>query len=394
MTVTSDSYPVRETFRRFLPAYLESHSVSDQQMKTASCISLCKSGELGYNVSFCKECGHIEIHACSCNNRHCPCCQAPVEQKWILARNSELIDGIAYYHAVFTVPVKLNDLIYENQKLLYNLMFRCASDTLITLCRDKKYMGATPGIVSVLHTQGSRLNYHPHLHTMLSGGGITPDKQFIETRHKGYLLPVKAMGKLFRGKFLSTLKQYHSDNLLHLYGKCSHLRNSYAWKEFVDRLYAKDWNPFIKETFNGFGNAVQYLARYVFRSAISNSRIDAVDESGVTFHYRDYADHSQTKQMHMSGDEFIDAFLMHVLPKGFCRVRFSGYLSSCVKTRNLKLIHSLRGGVYAGNPVAGRNMAELMMLLYGRDVCHCPNCNARMIRCPRGMPLRIPTAVL
>lgn len=214
MTSTSDNYPIREAFRRFLPSYQKSHSISKEKLKTASCISRCKSGELGYNISICDECGYTSVHACSCNNRHCPCCQSPVEQKWILARNSELIDGIAYYHAVFTVPSELNDLIYENQELLYNLMFRCSSDTLLTLCADKKHMGARPGIVSVLHTQGSRLNYHPHIHTMLSGGGITPDHRFIESRHKGYLIPVNVVGKLFRGKFLSALKKYHDDHQL------------------------------------------------------------------------------------------------------------------------------------------------------------------------------------
>lgn len=387
MTMTSDKYPIREAFNRFLPAYLESHSISDQKMKTASCIKYCKTGQLGYNISFCEECGYTSVHACSCNNRHCPCCQAPIEQKWILARNSELIEGIAYYHAVFTVPAELNDLIYENQKLLYNLMFRCSSDTLLTLCADKRYMGARPGIVSVLHTQGSRLNYHPHIHTMLSGGGITSDHRFIETRHKGYLLPVKVMGKLFRGKFLSALKKYHDNDQLELRGRCSHLQNHFEWKKLIDRLYSKTWNPFIKETFNGFGNAVKYLARYVFRSAISNNRIDAVDDSGVTIHYKDYADHQKTKQLRMDGEAFIDAFLMHVLPKGFCRVRFSGYLSSCAKTRNLKLIHRLRGSIYQGNPVRGKTTAELMMLLYDRDICHCPNCRSLLQKCARGMPL-------
>ena len=327
------SYPIRDVFQKFLPEYLDNYALTPQQWKTANCIANCKTGSLGYTVSYCEECGHVEIHASSCNNRHCPCCQSPVEQKWIMEHNSELIEGIAYYHAIFTVPYELNSLIYENQELLYGLMFRCATDTLLTLCRDKKYLGATPGIVSVLHSQGQRLNFHPHIHTMLSGGGLTSSGQFVEATHKGYLLPQDAMGRLYRGKFMDALKRYHDQNKLHFHGNCQHLRNSYEWQAFIDLLYDKSWIPHIKETFNGFGNAITYLARYVFRSAISNSRIDSVDDSGVTFHYKDYADDGKTKSMHMSGMEFNEAFLIHVLPKGFCRVRFSGYLCNCKKEK-------------------------------------------------------------
>ena len=389
MTLTDNpSYPIRDAFQKFLPAYLDNHALTPQQWKTANCISNCKTGGLGYNVSYCEECGHVEIHASSCNNRHCPCCQSPVDQKWLMERNSELIEGIAYYHAIFTVPYELNSLIYENQELLYGLMFRCATDTLLTLCRDKKYLGATPGIVSVLHSQGQRLNFHPHIHTMLSGGGLTSSGQFVEAAHKGYLLPKDAMGSLYRGKFMDALKRYHDQNKLHFHGNCLHLRNNYAWQEFIDLLYDKSWIPHIKETFNGFGNAVTYLARYVFRSAISNSRIDSVDDSGVTFHYKDYADDGKTKSMHMSGTEFIEAFLIHVLPKGFCRVRFSGYLCNCKKRKTLKLIHKLRNSVYTGNPVKGKTVAELMFLLYGRDICTCSVCNSKkVVHLPRGVSL-------
>lgn len=390
MTSTDKSaYPIREAFRKFLPDYLASHSVSVQQLKTAHCISNCKTGELGYNVSYCEECGHVEIHSSSCNNRHCPCCQAPIEQKWIMERNSELIAGIAYYHAIFTVPYELNSLIYENQELLYGLMFRCSTDTLLTLCRDKKYLGATPGIVSVLHTQGQKLNFHPHIHTMLSGGGLTPAGQFVEAAHHGYLLPKEVMGRLFRGKFLSMLKAYRSQNKLQFRGNCLEFRNSYVWQEFIDQLYAKSWIPHIKETFNGFGNAITYLARYVFRSAISNSRIESIDDSGVSFHYKDYADKGKMKSMHMSGSEFLEAFLVHVLPKGFCRVRFSGYLSNCKKTKQLKLIHRLRNSIYTGNPVKGKTTAELMLLLYQRDICICPICHGKKIHLPRGVSLAV-----
>jgi len=226
-----------------------------------------------------------------------------------MARNSELVEGCAYYHSIFTVPFELNDLIFENQKLLYNLMFRCTSETLLTLCHDKQHLGATPGIIMVLHTWGQQLNLHPHIHCCLSG-------QFIESRHKGFLLPEGAVGKMFRGKFMEKLKTCYEKGLLSLNGKCTKLRNRYNWKEFVDSLYEKTWIPFIKETFNGNGNAITYLARYAYRTAISNSRITSVTDTNVTFSYKDYADNGASKLKTVTGDEFIGLFLQHILPKG------------------------------------------------------------------------------
>lgn len=377
-------YPIREIFQKFYPDYAGLHSVNEQQAKAANCISKCKSGLLGYNISDCKECGHAQIHAVSCNNRDCPSCQAPLEKKWVMERESELIEGIAYYHVIFTVPHELNDLIYENQKLLYHLLFSCASDTLITLCRDKKYMGATPGIVSVLHTWGQQMNFHPHLHIALSGGGINPAGNFIETRRKGFIIPEQVIAKMFRGKYLDSLKKYHDSGKLSFNGKCAPLRNSYNWQEFIDTLYSKKWCPFVKETFNGNGNALEYLARYAYRTAISNNRIESISENEVSFRYTDYADSNKKKTKTVSGEEFIRLFLLHVLPKGCHRVRFSGYLSNCRKTKELKHIHKLRGTIYFGNPVKGKGVADLMLLLYGIDINLCPVCRQRMMN-SRGM---------
>lgn len=383
---TGKEYPIRDAFQSFYSSYADSHSVSSEQSKAARCISECKTGTLGYNISYCESCGHIEIHACSCNNRNCPCCQSPQEQKWIMARNSELVEGCAYYHSIFTVPFELNDLIFENQKLLYNLMFRCTSETLLTLCHDKQHLGATPGIIMVLHTWGQQLNLHPHIHCCLSGGGLTDSGQFIESHHKGFLLPEGAVGKMFRGKFMEKLKTCYEKGLLSLNGKCTKLRNRYNWKEFVDSLYEKTWIPFIKETFNGNGNAITYLARYAYRTAISNSRITSVTDTNVTFSYKDYADNGASKLKTVTGDEFIGLFLQHILPKGFSRVRFSGFLSNCYKTKKLKLIHKLRNTIFIPNPVKGKTMAELMLLLYNRDICTCSQCSGHVIQFPRGKP--------
>lgn len=382
-------YRIRKAFRSFFHDYSETHVLSPEQKKAGICISRCKTGELGYNICYCEECDYMEIHSCSCNNRNCPCCQLPLEKKWISSRQSELIEGIAYYHVVFTLPHELNDLIYMNQELLYNLLMKSASDSLITLCADKKYMGALPGIVSVLHTWGQQLNYHPHLHVMLSGGGLNRYGNFIETRHKGFIIPEPVLAKVFRGKYLDQLKKYYESGKLRCEGSCAYLENPTEWKAFLDTLYSKAWLPFLKETFNGNGNAIEYLARYAFRTAISNSRIEEVTGSDVSFRYTDYADNNAKKLKTVPGEEFIRLFLQHVLPKGFHRVRFSGYLTNCRKTQNLKHISRLRGVIYTGNPMAGKTTSELMLILFHVDLCSCQRCSSRnltryRIRTPPG----------
>lgn len=384
---TTGSYHIRDIFQRFYPDYLDLHSVTDVQHKTANCIANCKTGAFGYNASYCEECGHLNIHACACNNRSCPNCQATLEKKWVMARNSDLIEGVAYYHLIFTVPSELHKLMYTNQKLLYDLLFKCASDTILTLCKDSNYMGATPGIISVLHSWGQQLNLHPHLHTMVSGGGLSQTNQFLETKHKGFIIPVEAVGKMFRGKYMATLKQYWNSGKLLFNGECAELKNRFSWKQFVNQMYEKQWLPFIKETFNGNGNAIEYLARYAYRTAISNSRITAIEEETVSFRYTDYADQNKKKVKTILGTEFIRLFLQHILPKGFNRVRFSGFLTNCQKTKKLKLIHRLRNTIYKENPVKVLSTADLMMLLFQRDLCHCSKCQGNLIHFPRGVPL-------
>lgn len=222
---------------------------------------------------------------------------------------------------------------------------------------------------------------------MLSGGGLTPDGRFVEAKHKGYLLPKEVMGSLFRGKFLAGLRKLHDSGRLLLDGSCKYLRNSYEWNEYIDSLYRKNWIPHIKETFNGNGNAVKYLARYAYRTAIANSRIDSVSESDVSFNYKDYADESKEKVLKVPTEEFVSRFLKHILPKGFCRIRFVGFLANSCKTRKLKLIHKLRNTIYLENPVKGKNTAFILKLVYGVDTCICPNCggNIHFLRASPGI---------
>ena len=380
-------YPIRDAFRKFYPAYHAAHpDLEPEKRKAATSIMYCKTGELGYNCSYCEECGHMEIHAISCNNRSCPCCQSPLEKKWEMERNTELIEGIAYYHVVFTLPSELNDIIYHNRKLLLGLLFRCVHETLLTLCADPRHMGAKPGIVSVLHTWGQKLNFHPHIHVCLSGGGITPDGRFVETKHKGFFLPQAAVASMFRGKFLCALKGLYSQDLLDL-SETEDLKKPETWRMFINALFEKRWLPFIKETINGKGNAIKYLARYSFRTAIANSRIISVTDETVSFRYKDYADNNTEKELTVTETEFIDMFLRHILPSGFCRMRSAGYLANCKKTQNLKLIHKLRNTVYSGNPFRKINVHDLILKLYNKDISLCCECQGRMISLPQGMPI-------
>ncbi|MCQ2598624.1 MAG: IS91 family transposase [Treponema sp.] len=370
-------YPIRTIFRKFLPYYVDQYQPSPEQLRAANLIAKCKTGELGYNVSTCSHCGNTVIHACSCKNRNCPSCQYPQEKKWIMERNAELVEGLAYYHVIFTIPDELNPLVYANQKLLYGLLSKTASETLLQLCRQKKYMGATPGIITVLHTWGQKLNFHPHLHAIQSGGGLTDSGQFVETRHKGFIIPVEVLGSVFRGKFMFYLKKFYSAGKLVFPDIYKKFAAHDKWKAFVDKLYKKTWCPFIKETFNGKGNAIEYLARYSYRTAISNSRIIQITDTTVTFSYKDYADENKTKYMTVTGDEFLHLFLQHVLPKRFHRVRFTGYLANGTRTKNMKHICHLRGKVYE-TPFKGLNNAELLLALFQIDISVCSKCGHEM----------------
>ena len=315
MNDAASKYPIRDIFRKFYPEFEEGHpALAKEERKAAECIMRCKTGELGYNAGICEECGAPVVHAVSCNNRSCPCCQSPLEKKWEAERNTELIEGISYYHVVFTVPHDLNPLFRPNMALLLNLLFRCVQETLLPLCADPKFMGAKPGIISVLHTWGQKLNFHPHLHLCISGGGITPSGQFVETKHKGFFLPEAVIADMFRGKFLCSLKELYSEGRLDLSGS-EHLKEKEEWSRYINKLFAKRWLPFVKETFNGKGNAIRYLARYSYRTAIANSRIVSVSDETVTFRYKDYSDDSTEPALSDSERAEAEASAQELPPK-------------------------------------------------------------------------------
>lgn len=378
-------YKIQEIFNKSYKDYCNRYNPTNNQQKVAHSIMNCKSGQLGCNISRCEDCGHLEVHNNSCRNRHCPCCQAVLKELWIDSRKSEVIDA-PYFHVVFTLPAELNPLIYANQSLLYPLLHKCVSQTLLELSADSEYLGATPGIIQVLHTWGQELNFHPHIHCIVAGAGLTKAKQFKRSSKK-FFIPVKVLASKFCGKFLAKLQELYATNKLS-FSSCKELRNSYTWAEFRDSLYRKQWVPFIKETFNGFGNAIDYLGRYTHRIAISNSRIKLVTDTHVTFSAKDYRT-NETKDITITQVEFIRRFLMHVLPSGFQKIRYYGFLNNRYKKLNLKLIAKLTGKQLFKSLYTGMKMDELLLVIWNVNIHLCPNCGGEHLRhAGRTYPLR------
>ena len=357
--------------------YCNSYNPSSVQGKAAYSIMNCKSGSLGCNISICEDCGHTAVHNNSCRNRNCPNCQAVLKELWIDKRKSEVIDT-PYFHVVFTVPAELNALIYSNQELLYSLLHRCSAETLLELSCDKKYLGATPGIIQVLHTWGQELNFHPHIHCIVSGGGLTTDKK-LKSCGNGFFLPARVLAKKFRGKLLSCMNNYFKSGQLS-FTSCKKLRNSYEWKELINRLYTKEWCPDIRETFNGFGNAIEYLGRYTHKIAITNSRIQTVTKEQVTFTAKDYKNNSAIKKVTISSQEFIRRFMMHVLPSGFQKIRYYGFLNNRNKKKNLKIIFTIQGHQKFKSAYRNLSIDELLKAIWDINIHICPECGCSNMR--------------
>ena len=345
---------------------------SDAQKKAALAIRDCKSGSLGVNISQCPDCGYTEFHNNSCRNRSCPNCQAVNQEIWVDKRRAEVIDT-SYFHVVFTLPHELNSLIYCNQKLLYGLLHRCCARTLLELSADKKYLGATPGIIQVLHTWNQEMLYHVHMHCIISGGGLTPDRRIRKSKGH-FFIPVMVLRDKFKGCCLAALDSLYQSGELVFSSSCEKLRNSYEWSAFRNALYEKDWCPYIKETFNGFGNAIEYLGRYTHKIAISNSRILSVDNQQVSFSARGKKPGEPPRTITLENTEFIRRYLMHVLPSGFQKIRYYGFLNNRGKGKNLKLIFTLQGHQRFRARYAHLSIAELIKAVWKVDIRICPEC--------------------
>lgn len=304
----------------------------------------CRTAALGHHLYRCGDeaCGQVKYVYHSCRNRHCPQCGGMQQAQWIDDRRAELLP-IGYYHVVFTLPHQLNGTILGNRAPLYKLLFDASARTLLQFAADGKHLGATPGIISVLHTWGQQLSFHPHIHCIVSGGGICTDKKTGATIWKdaarsadGFLFPVKAMAQVFKAIFIKGMRALANTGKIALVDRQATLR-------LLQELYDKQWVVYAKEPFAGPLQVVEYLGRYTHKVAIGNNRILGNDGGTVTFSYRDYADGNQTKTMCISGQEFLRRFEQHILPRHFCKIRTTGYLANRGRTERLKMICALMG---------------------------------------------------
>lgn len=334
---------LQDIFAQHGKTYRLNHNLLANQLKVMRAIENCRTSVLGGHIDECDECGFIRISYNSCRNRHCPKCQTLNKEHWINARKDDLLN-VGYFHVVFTIPDTLNPVAYQNQKIVYNILFKAAAETLSELAADKKYLGAQIGFTEILHTWGQNLMHHPHIHCIVPGGGLNSCGQWVNSRKK-FFIPVKVLSRKFRGKFLYYLKQAK----LEFHGSISYLHDNGRFNNFMLSLYKKEWVVYCKPPFKNAGCVVEYLGRYTHRVAISNNRILKFDESLVTFKWRDYKDNNKQKNMVLAVDEFIRRFLIHVLPRGFTKIRHYGYLSPRNKATKLKLFKKLTNTFLSNN---------------------------------------------
>jgi len=392
---------VADIFRDQGPAWRQAHAghISLDQLKVMSGIERCRSAALGGHVLCCEGCAQLQIAYNSCRNRHCPKCQASAAQRWLQARQADLLP-VDYYHVVFTLPAVISDFAYHNKAVLYGILFRAAAETLLTIAADPKHLGARIGVTLVLHTWGSAMTHHPHVHGIVSGGGLSLDDQHWVACRPGFFLPVRVLSRLFRRLFLEQLSTAHRAGKLQFFGAHQALaeRNTFdAWLQPVRQV---EWVVYAKRPFAGPAAVLAYLSRYTHRVAIANSRLIALDEGGVTFQWKDYRNHGRYrhKVMQLAADEFIRRFLIHVLPAGFHRIRHYGLIANVGRKDKLARAREL-----LMSPPADASTEAVTDVAEGADDRNtsatylCPNCGAPMFiidtflagQWPRAPPVRI-----
>jgi hypothetical protein len=392
---------VADIFRRHGPAWRSANAghVSLGQLKVMSAIENCRTAALGGHVVRCEDCAHVEIAYNSCRNRHCPKCQGAAAKQWLAEREADLLP-VAYYHLVFTLPAPIADIARHDKAAIYDILFKTSAETLTTIAANPQHLGARLGITSVLHTWGSALTHHPHVHMIVPGGGISPDGQRWVACREGFFLPVRVLSRLFRRLFLDKLAAAHVAGQLTFFGDHAGLADAQAFTAYLAPLRQAEWVVYAKKPFGGPEAVLAYLARYTHRVAIANSRLIACDHNGVTFKWKDYRidGPERYKAMTLAAGEFIRRFLIHVLPDGFHRIRHYGLLASGARRANIARARELLA--VPASPPKSDNDAS------GGDneepaTPPCPCCGGRMIRIenfargttPRHQPAAPPAAI-
>lgn len=360
---------VADIVRAHGDTYQATHPVARVQRQALRAIATCRTAALGGHTETCDHCGTTRSAYNSCRNRHCPKCQHAAQATWLAARQAELLP-VPYFHVVFTLPHQLNALAQGNPRVLYAALFRAAADTLLTFGRDSRHLGGTIGVTAILHTWGQNLSQHLHLHCVVTGGALAPDGTRWIAAKDGFLFPVRALSTVFRAKYLDALQQAFTAARLTFAGGTSALADPIAFARFVAELRATPWVVYAKRPFGGPAQVLQYLGRYTHRVAISNARLVDLHNGVVRFRWKDYADHDRPKVMALSVDEFLRRFLLHVVPRGFVRIRYFGLLAN-----RRRHAHLDRCRVVLGAPPPAAPVAEAAPAVSGPGTTRrCPDC--------------------
>lgn len=331
---------VADVFRQHEQEFLSERRLSFPQLRAFRDICACRTAALGSHIEQCEDCSRQIVAYDSCRNRHCPKCQSSARDKWLLARSAELLP-VPYSHVVFTLPGELSDLTLQNRRIVYSILFRAVSETLLTIAADPRHLGAQLGFLAVLHTWNQKLLHHPHLHCLIPAGGLSPDRKHWVRSRRRFLLPIPVLRKMFRGKFLDLLAAAFRNHQLRFSGRIAHLAATTAFDRLLRQLRSKTWVAFAKRPLAGPEHVIKYLARYTHRVAISNGRLTEITDREVTFRWRDSADANRQKLMTLDAISFIRRFLLHILPSGFVKIRHFGFMANRNRREAVALCRSL-----------------------------------------------------
>lgn len=371
-----------DIFRQHGESYRQAHRSSSQQRRVMRAIEQCRTAHLGGHRDQCSTCGYTRVSYNSCRNRHCPKCQSLAKARWLDEQRTHLLP-VHYFHVVFTVPDQLAHLALQNKRVVYNILFRAASETLRRIAQDPKHLGAQIGFLAVLHTWGQTLMHHPHLHCVVPGGGLTPDGRGWVPCRPNFFLPVRVLSRLFQGLFLHYLKQAFRRGDLEFHGSLQHLSDGRAFGSFLDALRRVKWVVYAKRPFGGPAQVLDYLGRYTHRVAISNHRLLNIDDQQVTFSWKDYRNGNQVRSMTLDTNEFIRRFLLHVLPDGFMRIRHYGLLSNSHREEKLAVCRELLEATESVEATAWKSQdwKARYQALTGEAIDLCPECHqGRLLR--------------
>lgn len=384
------SVELADIFRLHGESYLDTHCLTPQQHKVFNAIKNCRTRILGGHVEACDHCGAIQCAYNSCRNRHCPKCESFKAAKWLMAKSAELLP-VRYFHVVFTLPHELNNLVLYNKRMLYNTLFSSAWETLNTLGQDPKRLNGEMGMLSILHTWGQNLSQHNHVHCIVPGGALRSTGKW--TPSKNYLFPIDVLSPLFRGIFVSKLRQLHQQGQLKFPDKLTETHHQEHFDEYFNVLMSKGWIVYAKPPFNTPKEVLNYLSRYTHKMAISNYRILDVDEHTVTFKWRDYADGNQVKIMQLAPHEFIRRFLSHVVPTGFMRIRSFGFMANACKADKILKIKKQCGDT-SKQSEEKHDIKTLMLKLTGKDITRCSVCQQGTLRRVHDIPSKFHRVVV